>query len=118
MIKSIQMFTILQTIRDRIASRKCVQKYHTHKEWLLFFSLVAIVSFLVVWSASVNFQLSEIKNGELRHNKHHYEFNLSIIETQLLVIEYLKTNNPELQKQAINKLTELNEKIKAEKNYD
>lgn len=104
----------IQIIRDRIESRKCVQQYHHYKEWVLFATLVMIVLFLIVWSGSVNYKLTELQRSEVNHNQRHKEFNLSIIESQLLIIEYLKTNNAELHEKAIKKLTELNKQIKDE----
>lgn len=102
------MRTLVQVIKDRIQTRQCVDKYHRNKEWVLFALLVWIVVFLTTWSGYVNYKLSELEY----HTKLHEKFNQTIFETQLLILEDLRTANPALHERAIQKLSELNDLLK------
>lgn len=101
------MMNIIQYLKDRHSSGSCVQRYHRHKEWVFFVSLLSIILFLTTWSGWVDYKLNDLEH----HVEKHEEFNIHILESQMIILEELKTTNPVLHEKALNKLAALNQVI-------
>lgn len=101
------MMNIVHYLQAKHASGECIQRYHRHKEWVFFVSLLAIILFLTCWSGWVDFKLTDLEH----HVKKHEEFSIQILESQMIILEELKTTNPILHEKALNKLAALNKLI-------
>jgi predicted negative regulator of RcsB-dependent stress response len=101
------MINILNYLRNKHSTGDCVKRYHRHKEWVFFVSLLATIVFLICWSIWVDYKLNYLEH----HVTKHEEFSIQILETQAIIIEQLKTTNPVLHEKAVAKLDELQELI-------
>jgi|PlaIllAssembly_1097288.scaffolds.fasta_scaffold00001_81 hypothetical protein len=108
------MRNILAYLREKHSTGECIQRYHRHKEWVFFVSLLAIIIFLICWSGFVDYKLNYLE----RHVSKHEEFSVQILEAQIIIIEELKTTNPLLHDKAVAKLAELNRLIQEHVNEE
>lgn len=98
---------ILQYLKAKHSTGECVHRYHRHKELIFVVSLLAIIIFLTCWSGWVDYKLNHLEY----HVETHEKFNIQILESQMIILEELKTTNPVLHEKALIKLADLNKVI-------
>lgn len=100
-------FSIIDRLIEEHKTKRCVNRYHRHKEWILFVCLISIIVFLVSWSGWVNHKISVLEN----HTEYHVRFDREILQAQIVILEKLEANDPEKRDRAIKNLIELNKEI-------
>ena len=108
------MNSMMDYLKRKHDTKECIHRYHRHKEWIFFVSLFSTILFLVVWSGWVNFKLTELEKSLDFHER----FDKGMLESHIIIVQELKLGNPEMQKEAIRKLDELNEEMKRHADYD
>ena len=102
------MSSMIEYLKKKHETQECVHRYHRHKEWVLFVSLVSIILFLMIWSGWVNFKIVTLEERIHLHDR----FDSVIIEENINIVQELRVNDPEKQRIAVEKLNALNEEIK------